>query len=90
MENNEQLTTIEWFVNRVESISNDKSLTKEESIRLYNQAIEHSKEMEKKQHELTALSMIEYALDNFEGKNNLSGKEAFEQYYNETYGDKKQ
>jgi hypothetical protein len=43
------------------------------------------KEMQKQQHEGTALAMIEYAIDKIEGKNNLNGKDAFEQYYNENY-----
>ena len=52
----------------------------------YHALLVEAKEMEKEQHEATALAMIEYALDNIEGKNNLNGKDAFEQYYNETYG----
>ena len=57
----------------------------DEFVPLFYQA----KEMEKEQHEATALAMIEYALDNIEGKNNLNGKDAFEQYYKKTYGGKK-
>jgi hypothetical protein len=57
----------------------------DEFVPLFYQA----KEMEKEQHEATALAMIEYALDNIEGKNNLNGKDAFEQYYNKTYGGNK-
>jgi hypothetical protein len=76
--NNEQQTAVDWLVKRVESISNDKSLTKEDSIRLYNQAIEHSKEMEMEQKANTwnnAINAVE-----------KDKWESFEQYYNETYG----
>ena len=48
--------------------------------------IERAKQMEKEQLEFTAISMIEYALDKIEFKNQLTGKEAFEQYYTQTYG----
>jgi CHASE3 domain sensor protein len=76
--NNEQQTAVDWLVKRVESISNDKSLTKEDSIRLYNQAIEHSKKMEMEQKANTwnnAINAVE-----------KDKWESFEQYYNETYG----
>lgn len=75
--NNEQQTAVDWLVKRVESISNDKSLTKEDSIRLYNQAIEHSKKMEMEQKANTwnnAINAVE-----------KDKWESFEQYYNETY-----
>ena len=58
MSNNKQQTAVSWFVKRVESISNDKSLTKEDSIRLYNQAIEQAKE--KYEHEMCVFA-DEYA-----------------------------
>jgi len=47
--------------------------------------IEQAKAMEKEQMEFTAISMIEYALDKIEFKNQLTGKEAFEQYYTQTF-----
>jgi hypothetical protein len=44
-----------------------------------------AKQMEKQQHEETALSMAEILLDKLEGKNGLPSKELFEQYYTQTY-----
>jgi hypothetical protein len=44
-----------------------------------------AKEMEKQQHEETALSIAEILLDKVEGKNGLPSKELFEQYYTKTY-----
>ena len=82
MSNNKQQTAVSWFVKRVESISNDKSLTKEDSIRLYNQAIEQAKEMEMEQKANTwnnAINAVE-----------KDKWESFEQYYNKTYADGKQ
>jgi hemoglobin-like flavoprotein len=79
MTNNKQQTAVEWFFMTMNICG---LLPNEEIVEYYNQA----KEMEKEQHEATALAMIEYALDNIEGKNNLNGKDAFEQYYEQTYG----
>jgi 20S proteasome alpha/beta subunit len=78
---NKQQTAVEELVEKVESISNDKSLTKEESIRLYNQAIKKAEEIEKKQKADTwnnAINAVE-----------KDKWESFEQYYNETYGGNK-
>lgn len=49
-------------------------------------AYREAKEVEKQQHEETALSIAEILLDKLEGKNGLPSKEAFEQYYTQTYG----
>ena len=76
-ENKEQ-TAVEQFVKRVESISNNKTLTKQESIQLYNQAIEQAKEMEKVQKATTWNNAIDAELKN--------KWESFEQFHNETYG----
>jgi hypothetical protein len=75
-ENKEQ-TAVEQFVKRVESISNNKTLTKQESIQLYNQAIEQAKEMEKVQKAATWNNAIDAELKN--------KWESFEQFHNETY-----
>jgi hypothetical protein len=61
----------------VESISNNRTLTKQESIQLYNQAIEQAKEMEKEQKATTWNNAIEAELKN--------KWESFEQFHNETY-----
>jgi type IV secretory pathway TrbF-like protein len=75
-ENKEQ-TAVEQFVKRVESISNNRTLTKQESIQLYNQAIEQAKEMEKEQKATTWNNAIDAELKN--------KWESFEQFHNETY-----
>ena len=75
-ENKEQ-TAVEQFVKKVESISNNRTLTKQESIQLYNQAIEQAKEMEKEQKSTTWNNAIEAELKN--------KWESFEQFHNETY-----
>jgi isocitrate dehydrogenase len=79
----EQQTTVEWFVKNVESISNNKSLTKKESIKLYNQAIEQAKEMEEKR-------MIEFACNVFDinHKRDASFRDTAEQYYKKTFKNK--
>ena len=77
MENNKEQTAVEQFVKRVESISNNRTLTKQESIQLYNQAIEQAKEMEKEQKATTWNNAIDAELKN--------KWESFEQFHNETY-----
>ena len=88
MTNNKQQTAVDSIIELCqELLANHYSISHDgvcsEIIRFCQ---EQAKEMEKEEHEATALAMIEYALDNIEGKNNLNGKDAFDQYYNETYG----
>jgi hypothetical protein len=80
MSNNKQITAVEELVEKVESISNDKSLTKEESIRLYNQAIKKAKEMEKEKQKYFFDCGRQYQ---------LTGEGTFNEVYNETYGGNK-
>jgi hypothetical protein len=73
-----QQTAVDFLIEQLKPIINYSSLVLE---------INHiAKEMEKQQHEETALSIAEILLDKLEDKNNLSSKAAFEQYYTETYG----
>ncbi len=44
-------TAVEWLVEQVESISNSKGVSKTETIKLYNDAIQKAKAMEKEQTE---------------------------------------
>jgi hypothetical protein len=88
MINNKQQTAVEWFSVRRDVLEIEVRLGKLSPIEYAEEltkAEQQAKEMEKEEHEATALAMIEYALDNIEGKNNLNGKDAFDQYYNETY-----
>lgn len=76
MENKQ--TAVEWLEDRYRPKG---YITAEE--------FQQAKEMEKYQHEETALSIVEILLDNLEGKNDLRGNEAFEHIWNETYGGNK-
>jgi hypothetical protein len=73
MENKQ--TAVEWLEDRCRPKG---YITAEE--------FQQAKEMEKEQHEETALSILEILLDNLEGKNDLRGNEAFEHIWNKTYG----
>jgi hypothetical protein len=76
-------TAVEWMVEQVELISNNKTLSKKDAVKLYDEVIQKAKAMEMEQ--------IEDAWDkrcyhgvvsqtwHIEAKNG-------EQYYNETYG----
>ena len=46
-------------------------------------------EMEKKRLAETWIAALEYGITNLKGFNNLTSEEAFEKYYNETYGGNK-
>ena len=46
---NKQQTSVEWLVEQVEQISNNKNLSKQESIDLYNKSIEQANNMFKQQ-----------------------------------------
>jgi hypothetical protein len=83
--NSEQLaqqTAVDWLFDKLDVIIELDS-TKWDKIA---EVVAKAKEMEKQQHEETALSIAEILLDKLEGKNDLPSKELFEQYYNETYG----
>ena len=82
-----QQTAVDFFYNEVWICYSNK-LSWSESERL-NKIQKQAKEIEKQQHEETALSIVKILLDNLEGKNDLGGKEAFEQIWNKTYGGNK-
>jgi hypothetical protein len=75
-----QLTAVEWLVEQVEQISNNKNLSKQEYIDLYNKAIEQAKEMEKKQ---IMDAHKEGCFDNI--LDEKTDKVRAEQYYSETF-----
>jgi hypothetical protein len=85
MSNEKQQTAVEWLIEQL--TKNPLPQSKDEFIDgdLVD-IIKEAKEMEKEQHEETALSIVEILLDNLEGKNDLRGNEAFEHIWNETYG----
>ncbi len=83
--NSEQLaqqTAVEQLYERLERMIPRTEMYNRDKIIYLKQA----KEMEKQQHEETALSIAEILLDKLEGKNGLPSKELFEQYYTQTYG----
>ena len=45
MKKTKQLTAVEWLVQKVELISNNKTLSKKEAIDLYNKSIEQANKM---------------------------------------------
>ncbi len=68
-------TAVEWLVEQVESISNSKGVSKTETIKLYNDAIQKAKAMEKEH------IMAAYWHGSFNWETQGSTR-----YYNETYG----
>ena len=85
MENNKQQTAVEWLVNQMFKqgyFDGNKPLSFTNLDHLQQQA----KEMEKERLEKTWIEALDYGINNLKGLNNLSSIEAFDKYYNETYG----
>ena len=56
----------------------------------HQEEIREAKEMEKERLEKTWIEALDYGINNLKGLNNLSSKEAFDKWYNKTYGYAKQ
>lgn len=69
------MTSVEWLVDKVEQISNNKNLSKQEAIDLYNKSIIQAKEMHKQE------IIDAYHINPLETKWGNKGIE----YYNETF-----
>jgi hypothetical protein len=86
-------------------INNNKWLIDEEDLdKLIEQAKEMEKKQsikdklelsaslvknKEQQHETTWIAALDYGIEKMKGLNDLESKDAFEQYYNETYGGNK-
>jgi hypothetical protein len=77
-ENNKQQTAVEWLYNELTKTWYDAKSSK--------QLFDKAKEMEKERLEKTWIEALDYGINNLKGLNNLSSKEAFDKWYNETYG----
>ena len=66
----------------------DEGLSIDELIEILT-PIEQSKYVEKVRMESTWIAALDFGINNLKGLNNLSSEEAFENYYNETYGGNK-
>ena len=73
-----QQTAVEWLVQKVELISNNKTLSKKEAIDLYNKSIEQANEMFKQQIIDSNRAGVDMVIDK---KPFITG----EKYYNETF-----
>lgn len=77
---NKQQTSVEWLVQKVELISNNKILSKKEAIDLYNKSIEQANNMFKQQ---IIDAYKEGCFDNI--LDEKTDKVRAEQYYSETF-----
>ena len=66
-----------------------QQIEKDFYIQVPIQTIRKYKEIEKQQMERCAIFFTNYAIDKIENKTNLKGKEQFEQYYTETYEERR-
>jgi hypothetical protein len=76
-------TAVEWMVEQVELISNNKTLSKKDAVKLYDEVIHQSKAMEKEQIEDAHIEG-QRVFDNYQHTQWTTDQA--EQYYNETYG----
>jgi hypothetical protein len=81
MTNETKQTAVEWLV---------EQLRNNENIRWrgtpFFELAEQAKEIEKVRMESTWIAALDYAIKLLKGLNNLESKDAFDQFYNETYG----
>ncbi len=76
-------TAVEWLIVELNSELNYIPITQWDRIR---DLIQRAKEMEKKEKERCWIAALEYGLKVLKTDENANSKEAFEQYYTETYG----
>ena len=87
MYNMKKQTAVEWLVEQVELISNNKTLSKKDAVKLYDEVIQKSKEMFEEQiMEAYMKAKLEH-IDTL-GLNAQKNKiiKDTEQYFQETYG----
>ena len=87
MYNMKKQTAVEWMVEQVELISNNKTLSKKDSVKLYDEVIQQTKEMFEEQiMEAYMKAKLEH-IDTL-GLNAQKNKiiKDTEQYFQETYG----
>jgi hypothetical protein len=92
MSNNKQHTAVDWSVEKLASLTFDYMagfISKREYEELSKVVIREAKEMEKERLEETWIAALDYGIEKLKGLNDLESKDAFEQYYNETYGGNK-
>ena len=70
-----QQTAVEWLWNAIIHVK----------APMYSEILEQAKEMEKQHKEAFWIAGLVYALKVLKTDENANSKEAFEQYYNETY-----
>ena len=82
MYNMKKQTAVEWMVEQVELISNNKTLSKKDAVKLDDEVIQKAKAMEKEQIIKAFCEGYDHDGDNYDG--------AEISYYNRTYkgGDK--
>ena len=68
-------TAVEWMVEQVELISNNKNVSKKEMIKLYDEVIEQAKKMERKQ--MTRVKVTYVAMD-VDGYKPIMSADSFE------------
>ena len=85
-------TAVEWMVEQVELISNNKTLSKKDSVKLYDEVIQKSKAMEKQQSISDYCAGFKVSGEGWNGEYGLkdmldvAGEIDAEDYYNKTYG----
>ncbi len=87
MKDEKKQTAVEWYSNKLFEILGDmcNEFTQEQTL-ANHYALKQAKEMEKKRIENTWIAALDYGIEKMKGLNVLESKDAFETFYNETYG----
>lgn len=75
---NKKQTAVEWLWGQIKPRCDFDNVP--------DNILEQAKELEKYQHEETALHMLEYVAEFFVSKKDIDCQNEFNKYYNETYG----
>ena len=76
-------TAVEWMVEQVELISNNKTLSKKDAVKLYNEVIQNAKAMEREQMGLCSCKPMDENIKSVTIVDPISGKTFT--HKNETY-----
>jgi hypothetical protein len=84
--NNEEISLKEFEIQYIELLEQAKEMEKEIRIKDKLELSASLVKNKEQQHETTWIAALDYGIEKLKGLNDLESKDAFDQYYNETYG----
>jgi len=83
--NNEEISLKEFEIQYIELLEQAKEMEKEIRIKDKLELSASLVKNKEQQHETTWIAALDYGIEKLKGLNDLESKDAFEQYYKETY-----